>query len=159
MASLTEAVYQIVSQFLNDLVPEIKDYLVSNTPNKTGATRKSIVAKPSGQCQWVITGSYMLAQLERGDDPDIMNRKIVQQYTRHTSTGKSITVERTYTGQRPQKLWKKSAGGGNPWRVVPITPRPPMEITAKTMEQVLGEGLMAIAKKSFPSTIEITSLD
>jgi len=58
MASLTEAVYQMAFQFLNDLVPEIKDYLVSNTPNKTGATRKSIVAKPRGQGQWVITGSY-----------------------------------------------------------------------------------------------------
>ena len=61
MASLTDGIYQMVFQFLNDLVPEIKDSLVINTPSKTGTTRKSIVALPRGQGQWVITGSYMLA--------------------------------------------------------------------------------------------------
>ena len=160
MTSLSNAMWQLGVMLGNALAPKLVGGIQHNTPVKSGETQKSVGWFTYGNGQWRVTGSPVLAQLERGDDPNIGNRKVVQTYTRHTSTGKAVTVTRTYTGMRPQKLWKKSAGGGNPWRVVPMYPRPPMEITAKAMAEVLeGPSLLAIAKGSFPSTMEITSLD
>jgi hypothetical protein len=158
MTSLTDAIWQWIMPLVTATVEDISTEFKEVIPKKSGATAKSVGWFTYGNGQWVVKGSSMLAKLEEGDDPDIMNRKVTQTYTRRTSTGKSITVSRTYTGMRPQKLWKKSAGGGNPWRVVAMYPRPPMGLTAKVMGKVL-KSIGTKAKSILPSTIEITSFD
>ena len=158
MTSMTDAIYQMILPLVTATVADISEEFKEAIPKKSGATAKSVGWFTYGNGQWTVKGSPMLAQLERGDDPDIGNRKVVQTYTRRTSTGKSITVKRTYTGMRPQKLWKKSAGGGNPWRVVPMYPRPPMELTQKVIQKVM-QGIVNKAKSLLPSTIQITSFD
>lgn len=129
-------------------------------PVKSGSTIGSIKLNTKGANGFTITGNSNLKKLEMGDDPDIANRKYTQKVSRRLRTGKVLSYERTYTGERPQKMWKKSAGGGNPWRIIPVSPRPPMHLT----EQAVGEALRQLMeggqyKQILPDVIEITSLD
>ena len=164
MASLSEQITLLIGGPITvkiaTLIHETLTKRGGIVPVKSGSTIGSIKLNTKGANGFSITGNSNLKKLEMGDDPDIANRKYTQKVSRRLRTGKVLSYERSYTGMRPQKMWKKSAGGGNPWRVVPIYPRPPMNITG----QAVGEALRQLMeggqyKRILPEVIEITSLD
>ena len=90
---------------------------------------------------------------------EISKQKITHVYSRRI--GKQIrTIQRTYVGMRPKKVWKKLAGSGTPWRVVPLYPVPPQGAVDESWVRALAYILdRDNAQRILPTTIDITSFD
>ena len=158
MTSLSNAVWNQIGMPIGKIVTEaVVDVLQGSGPNSTprrsGGTVGSIRIESHGK-EFTVVANDNFTKLDRGDDSITGDEKFTHVYTQRSSKGLVYEVTRTYIGSKPKKIPGASQGG---WRVVPITPRTPMNL----IQRALGEALTDLENKVrgiLPSSIEITSL-
>ena len=164
MASISEVIQEaIIGPFMvafeEQIASAMKDEALKIS--KSGNLYRSIRVRnsPNG----TIYAARYLKDLEEGvPDEEATNQVYTQTVTRKTSKG-TVSYKRKYTGMKPKKLWKKSAGGaGNdtPWRVVQLYGKPPLGLVDRAVQAAI-EYVTNIQKAQsiLPTTVEVTSLD
>ena len=163
MASLSEELERQVFQPIKmwvalTLESKLKDAAL---PGMTGALAEGVSVSIEGTKLRVhVTGpAHIYAyDWEFGKQVD-PNAVFTHTYTRRSKSGQLLTVKRTYkNGMKPQKVPKKMAGGGNPWRVYPEMENPGTGKFRQAFEDTMSEFRLH-APRILPDIIQITSLD
>ena len=150
---------KIITPVAKRTMDVIMQILQNNAPEVTGNLKRSLYTRQVGRFRWSIFGPKYALDVERGT-PDRSSETWTRRH-RHRYNGRWTWVERTYHGQRPMKITKKLAGGGNPWRIVNMVGKEGTRFIRRSLRETFQRlfGRQGEIKNELPDVIVVTSLE